>query len=82
MGRRVVWEKTSRKLNKKNLRMRQILDFCQEPKTTSEILGHLGLSDRMNLMRIYLNPMLAMGILVMTEPEKPTSRNQKYKAVK
>ena len=75
-------ENPARKLNKKDQRMRQILDFCQEPKTTSEILDHLGLSDRMNLMRIYLNPMLAMGILVMTEPEKPTSRNQKYKTVK
>ncbi len=62
--------------------MRQILDFCQEPKTVFEILDLLGLSDRMNLMRTYLNPMLAMGILAMTEPEKPTSRNQKYKTVK
>ena len=75
-------ENPARKLNKKDQRMRQILDFCQEPKTVFEILALLGLSDRMNLMRTYLNPMLAMGILAMTEPEKPTSRNQKYKTVK
>ena len=75
-------ENPARKLNKKDQRMRQILDFCREPKTVFEILDLLGLSDRMNLMRTYLNPMLAMGILAMTEPEKPTSRNQKYKTVK
>lgn len=32
-------------------------------------------------MEIYLTPMLKAGILTMTEPETPTSRNQKYKAV-
>lgn len=32
-------------------------------------------------MENYLNPMLEAGMLAMTEPETPTSRNQKYKAV-
>ena len=59
--------------------MKQILEFCKEPKTTSEILDYLDLSDRKNLMETYLNPMLEAGMLVMTEPETPTSRNQKYK---
>lgn len=32
-------------------------------------------------MENYLNPMLEAGMLAMTEPETPTNRNQKYKAV-
>lgn len=55
--------------------------FCKEPRSTSEILEHLGLSDRKNLMMTYINPMVAAGVLAMTAPETPTSRNQKYKAV-
>lgn len=32
-------------------------------------------------METYLNPMLEAGLLSMTEPETPTSRNQKYKKI-
>lgn len=32
-------------------------------------------------MENYLNPMLEAGMLAMTEPETPTSRNQKYKSI-
>lgn len=67
--------------HKKNVRMKKILEFCKEPRTTSEILDYLGLSDRKNLMETYLNPMLEAGMLAMTEPETPTSRNQKYKSI-
>ena len=71
----------TRKPHKKDVRMKQILEFCKEPRTTSEILDHLSLSDRKNLMETYLNPMLEAGLLSMTEPETPTSRNQKYKKI-
>ena len=59
--------------------MKQILEFCKEAKTTSEILDYLGLSDRKNLMETYLNRMLEAGMLVMTELETPTSKNLKYR---
>lgn len=29
-------------------------------------------------MEVYINPMLAAGVLKMTEPDNPTSRNQMY----
>lgn len=41
----------------------------------------MGLKNKENLMEHYLNPMLEVGMLAMTEPETPTNRNQKYKAV-
>lgn len=74
-------EKPIRKTDKKNLRREQIWTFCSEPKSASEILELLGLKNKENLMENYLNPMLEAGMLAMTEPETPTSRNQKYKAV-
>ena len=36
------------------MRMKQILEFCKEPRTASGILDDLGLSDRKNLMETYL----------------------------
>lgn len=33
-------------------------------------------------MNVYINPMLATGVLKMTEPDNPTSRNQMYVTVK
>ena len=74
-------ENPTRKPHKKEARMKQILEFCKKPRTASEILDHLGLSDRKNLMETYLNPMVKTGSLAMTEPETPTNRNQKYKTV-
>lgn len=74
-------EKPTRKTDKKSLRKEQIWEFCQEPRSASEILELLGLRNKENLMEIYLTPMLKAGMLTMTEPETPTSRNQKYKAV-
>ena len=61
-------EKPVRKTDKKSLRKEQIWEFCQEPRSASEILELLGLRNQ-------------AGMLTMTEPKTPTSRNQKYKAV-
>lgn len=80
-GKKTPQENPIRKPHKKDEKIRQILVFCKEPRSTSEILEYLGLSDRKNLMMTYINPMVATGVLAMTEPETPTSRNQKYKAV-
>jgi len=64
------------------LRRGQILEFCVEPKSLFDILQHVGLKDRENLMDVYINPMLGAGVLEMTEPDNPTSRNQMYVTVK
>lgn len=33
-------------------------------------------------MEVYINPMIDAGVLEMTEPDNPTSRNQMYVTVK
>ena len=43
-------------------------------------MQHVELKARKNVMNVYINPMLAAGVLKMTEPENPTSRNQMYVA--
>ncbi|WP_290453250.1 Fic family protein [uncultured Muribaculum sp.] len=60
----------------------QILGFCVEPKSLFDIMQHLGLKDRKNVMEVYINPMIGAGVLEMTEPENPTSRNQMYVTAK
>ena len=54
------------------------MEFCIEPKSLFDILQHLGLKNRENLMDVYINPMIGSGVLEMTEPDNPTSRNQMY----
>ncbi len=44
-----------------------------------EILSALGLKDRKSMTERYLRPALAAGLIEMTIPDKPNSRNQKYR---
>ena len=60
--------------NKKQM----ILKFCVEPKTRQEIMEYLGLSSRRQFNERYMKPLLEAGLLVMTIPDKPQSKNQKY----
>ena len=75
-------ENPIRKSDKKEQRILQIIDYCSEPRTSSEILAMLGLADKKNLMEVYINPMIADNLLSMTDPDNPTSRNQMYVATK
>lgn len=54
------------------------MKFCIEPKSLFDIMQHVNLKARKNVMNVYINPMLAAGVLKMTEPDNPTSRNQMY----
>ena len=47
-----------------------------------QIMKVLGLSDPKNFRLNYLQPALAAGLLEMTIPDKPTSKNQKYRVTK
>lgn len=71
-------ENPSRKLTKKEHNIKLILEFCMEPKSLTEIIEHLGLKDKKSFKETYISKMLEDGSLSMTEPDNPTSRNQKY----
>ena len=54
--------------------------FCAVPRTRQEIAGFLGIGVTPYMMNQYVHPLLEKGILKMTLPDKPKSRNQKYYA--
>lgn len=60
----------------------QILQYCVVPKSTTEIMRHLGLSHREHFRSKILLPLIKQGRLILTIPEKPNSSKQKYITVK
>ena len=50
--------------------------------SAAEIMKRLGLSHRPTFRQNYLNPALSHGVIEMTIPDKPNSRNQKYRLKK
>lgn len=59
-------------------RNRNILEFCRQPKTMTEIMEYSGLKDREHFRAEILKPLIDRGLLQLTIPDKPTSRLQKY----
>lgn len=57
--------------------MKQMIEFCREPKSASEIMQKFNL-ERSYFRRHYLDKMLESGKLQRTQPDKPKSKNQKY----
>lgn len=49
---------------------------------STEIMSLLGLNHRPTFLYKYLQPSLGMGLVEMTNPEKPTSKHQKYRLAK
>lgn len=75
-------EKGTRPSRGQEQKKAKILRFCTEPKPLLDIMQHLGLKARKNVMNVYITPMIEAGLLEMTEPDNPTSRNQMYVAAK
>ena len=60
---------------------KKILAFCDEARSSKEILEYLELKDIKSL-RIQLKKLLDQGRLARTIPDKPNSKNQKYITIK
>jgi ATP-dependent DNA helicase RecG len=48
-------------------------------RSRDELMGLLGLKDRNNFSQVYLNPSLEAKVIERTIPEKPFSKNQRYR---
>lgn len=60
--------------------IRKLLDAIgNETLSATEIMGRMNLLHRPTFRKNYLNPALEQGVIERTIPEKPNSRNQKYK---
>lgn len=72
-------EKVTKSVTKLNDTLNDIIEFCSTPRSMTEIMEHIGLKHRYNVKHRYIDPLIDSGFLVMTIPEKPNSRSQKYK---
>ena len=56
--------------------------FRRTPRTRAEIVDHLGLSTAQYALRRYLNPLVRAGLIQMTIPEHPRSKDQQFVTTK
>ena len=61
------------------LQVRNLIRFLDGERTRAEILHLLGLKDRTNLAKEYVQPALTAGLIEMTIPDKPRSSKQRYR---
>ena len=61
---------------------KDIVNFCSVPRTAQEILNRLGVYNQSRSRKKHIQPLLEMGVLEMTNPDKPSASNQKYRKVR
>lgn len=65
--------------NHLNNRVAELLKVVEPyPQSATELMEKLNLKSRAGFRNNYLQPALDAGLIEMTEPDKPTSKNQKY----
>ena len=65
--------------NHLNNRIAELLKVIEPyPQSATELMEKLNLKSRAGFRNNYLQPALDAGLIGMTEPDKPTSKNQKY----
>lgn len=57
----------------------RLLLVCEGALLREELQAHLALKDRKHFRKAYLHPALDAGLIEMTIPEKPRSRQQRYR---
>lgn len=61
---------------------RKILAYCQQPRSRSDIAALLEQDNPYYVARRYIKPLVEQGMLELTMPESPRSKNQRYVTVK
>jgi ATP-dependent DNA helicase RecG len=56
----------------------KIVEFCDLPRRLTEIMGHLGLTNRGYFKEHHLDPLLQSSMVAMTNPGNPKASNQRY----
>jgi len=60
---------------------KDIIQYCSIPRSAREILSHIHYSYHPTNIATFIRPLLNMGYLEMMVPDKPNSKNQKYRKV-
>ena len=61
---------------------KNVIQFCSIPRSSREILEHIGYAYNSTNIANQIKLLVQLGFLEMTEPEKPNSKNQKYRKVR
>lgn len=61
---------------------KDVIQFCSIPRSAREILERIGYAYNSTNIANQIKPLLEQGFIEMTEPEKPNSKNQKYRKVR
>lgn len=61
-----------------NLTIREVLNYCQKPKSKDEIFERIELYKNTKNYNHHIKPLIEVGWLNLTIPNKPTSKNQRY----
>jgi predicted HTH transcriptional regulator len=61
---------------------KNVIQFCSIPRSAREILEHIGYAYNSTNIANQIKPLVEYGFIEMTEPEKPNSKNQKYRKVR
>jgi len=56
----------------------KLIEYCSVPRSRQEMMEFMGLANRKHFAVHYLKPLLEEGLLMMTIPDKPQSKNQRY----
>lgn len=78
IGKKVPDKVPDKALDKAPDKMKEIVLYCNEPRTAIQIMEHFEYKNIKRFRRDYIKPLVEKGILKMTIPDKPTSKNQKY----
>lgn len=62
--------------NNRVSKLMNVLDYY--PQSANELMEKLNLKSRVGFRKNYLEPAIELGLVGMTNPDKPTSKNQKY----
>lgn len=73
------WHQVSTKLALSQSEVYSILKFCKDSQILLELLKLMHLKDRTKFRKKYLYPLLEFGAIQLTVPDKPKSKNQKYR---
>ena len=68
----------SRDKKRKHVTQEELLEFLRTERTRQEIVDFLGKDTITYTMQQFVEPLIDKGLVKMTIPDKPKSRNQKY----
>lgn len=70
-------QSTDNQLSEYVKRLLEVMEF-DVPYTSNDIMSNLNLKSKETFRKHYINPAIEQGLVFMTSPDKPTSRNQRY----